>query len=68
MRKIFQEGARFILAGGLALTIVVLVSMASDAGGWSNACIGLGVFMGICYGMPIGLGVWLLWRLVRFAV
>ena len=65
IRELLREAVLFILIG---IFIMSLVMTASGKGvSFSEGLIG-GLLLGWMYGGPLGLGAWILYRLVRFAL
>jgi len=65
IRELLREAVLFILIG---VFIMGLVMIASGKGvSFSEGLIG-GLLLGWMYGGPLGLGAWILYRLVRFAI
>jgi hypothetical protein len=65
IRELLREAVAFIL---ISVFIVGLAMIASAKGvRFSEGFIG-GLLLGWMYGGPLGLGAWILYRLVRFAI
>ncbi len=67
MRK-FQEVIRFVLAGIAVFGVLGAVTTFGDITPSAVEYILAGLFMGFCFGAPIGLFVWMVYRMFRVAV
>lgn len=65
MREILRQGAQFALAGFVLVAVGsgVFVGFKENVG----TIVAIMIVMGMVYGLPLGIGVWLFWRLVCFA-
>lgn len=71
MRKLAREAVIFMLLTSLLLAVGIFVYMVISDGQESNlvgaASIG-GLMYGLIFGLPTGLGFWIFYRAIRFAV
>lgn len=65
IRKLLREAVLFIL---ISVFIIGLAMIASAKGVSFSEGFIVGLVLGWMYGGPLGLGTWILYRLVRFAV
>ena len=66
MRKLAREAVIFGLVGALIVALIAVSMMSKmESAGVSFAT---SIMAGLLYGFPGGLGIWVLYRLVRFAV
>jgi nicotinamide riboside transporter PnuC len=65
--KTLQEAVRFVLVIGTLVGIACFITvMAGHPADWGTGLVASGL-VGLIYGSPIGLVVWILYRAVRLA-